>query len=217
MILADRLAAALQRKGMSQSALARTAGVSATTINKLARGVSHNSAHIYAIARALDVSPAYLVGETEDYGDASTVPAALPPRDPDSVELVELDLAFGMGATFLDVPVNAKKAQFSRRWLRNFTNAPPDKLFFAHGTGDSMMPTINDRDMLLIDASDLSIRMADQMWAISYCGLGMIKRLRYGKDGGVRIMSDNPSVREDTAYDGELHLIGRVVAIIRRV
>lgn len=216
MIIAERLQTALDRKGMSQSALARAAGISPNMINKLANGRSKATAHIYEIARALDVSPSYLAGESDEFGAALTN-CPLPVRDPDSVELAEIDLAFGMGATFLDVPIKTQKAQFSRRWLRNFTDSPPDKLFFAHGTGDSMMPTINDRDMLLIDASDLSIRMADQMWAISYCGLGMIKRLRYGKDGGVRIMSDNPSVREDTAYDGELHLIGRVVAIIRRV
>lgn len=45
----------------------------------------------------------------------------------------------------------------------------------------------------------------------------MIKPLRSIVDGGVLIMSDNPNVSGATAYDGELHVLGKMVAIIRRV
>ena len=216
MILPDRLQAALAHKGISQSALARAAGISPNAVNKLVNGKSKSSSHIYEIASALDVSPAYLSGEADDFG-ATGVERLAPPVDPDLVELAELDLAFGMGATFLDLPVKAEKARFSRRWLRNFTDTAPDSLFFARGLGDSMMPSILDSDVLLIDTTERTMRMGDQIWAISYNGLGMVKRLRATRDGGVRIMSDNINVREDVAYDGELHLIGRVVAIVRRV
>lgn len=216
MILPDRLQAALDHKGISQSALARAAGISPNAVNKLVNGKSKSSSHIYEIATALDVSPAYLSGEADEFGSTGRE-RLVPPVDPDLVELAELDLAFGMGATFLDLPVKAEKARFSRRWLRNFTDTAPDGLFFARGLGDSMMPSILDSDVLLIDTTEHTMRMGDQIWAISYNGLGMIKRLRATRDGGVRIMSDNANVREDVAYDGELHLLGRVVAIVRKV
>ncbi|NBC35528.1 helix-turn-helix domain-containing protein [Novosphingobium sp. FSY-8] len=216
MIRPDRLQAALERRDMSQSSLARAAGISANMVNKLINGRAKSSSHIYEIATALDVSPAYLSGEVEDFGETG-VTRIIAPVDHDLVELPELDLAFGMGATFMDMPVTAQRAQFSRRWLQNFTTTSPDKLYFARGAGDSMMPTILDCDILLIDTSETTMRVADQIWALSYCGLGMIKRLRYTKDAGVRIMSDNPHVREDVAYDGELHLLGRVVAIVRKI
>lgn len=45
----------------------------------------------------------------------------------------------------------------------------------------------------------------------------MIKLLRSMADSGGLIMSDNPNVSDATAYDGELHVIGKVVAIIRRM
>ncbi|NVE96087.1 hypothetical protein HUO12_14370, partial [Altererythrobacter sp. JGD-16] len=55
------------------------------------------------------------------------------------------------------------------------------------------------------------------IWAFSFGGVGMIKRLRPRPDGSVAILSDNPSVPEDRAVDDELHLIGRVVARVAKL
>jgi len=45
----------------------------------------------------------------------------------------------------------------------------------------------------------------------------MIKRVRMMPDGGAQVNSDNPAVTPITAYDDELHIIGRVIWIARRV
>jgi phage repressor protein C with HTH and peptisase S24 domain len=45
----------------------------------------------------------------------------------------------------------------------------------------------------------------------------MIKSLRPSKDGGMRLVSVNPDFRDEIAYDGEMNVIGRVVAIVRKV
>jgi phage repressor protein C with HTH and peptisase S24 domain len=80
-----------------------------------------------------------------------------------------------------------------------------------------MMPAILDSDILLIDTTQQSPRMWDQFWAIEMHGLGMIKSLRPAKDGGMRLVSVNPDFRDELAYDGEMNVIGRVVAIVRKV
>lgn len=80
-----------------------------------------------------------------------------------------------------------------------------------------MFPTLLDSDLMLIDCSQRSLNMSDKIWVAAYAGCGMIKRLRQMPDGGVKILSDNPSVSDEIAYDGELSLIGRVVAIIRKI
>ena len=80
-----------------------------------------------------------------------------------------------------------------------------------------MMPTISDSDTILVDRSQTHMTMGDQIWAVSFGGVGMIKRLRPRPDGTVTIMSDNPNVSDDRATDGELFLHGRVVAIMRNV
>ncbi|WP_298165464.1 XRE family transcriptional regulator [Novosphingobium sp.] len=133
------------------------------------------------------------------------------------VAVRELDLAFGMGATFLDVPVTERVRYFPREWLRQFTRAAPEHLAWVQGVGDSMTPTLLDSDTLLLDLSKRSLSMSDQIWALSYCGLGMVKRLRPTPEGGLRLLSDNQAVPEETSHDGEVELIGRVVAFTRKL
>lgn len=133
------------------------------------------------------------------------------------VAVPELDLAYGMGATFLDGPVKERIRYFPREWLRQFTKAPPEKLAWVQGMGDSMAPTLLDSDTLLLDLSIETLTMSDQIWALAYHQLGMVKRLRPSKDGGLRLLSDNPAVPEETAYDGEAVLIGRIVAFLRKL
>lgn len=135
----------------------------------------------------------------------------------DVVAVRELDLSLGMGERYWDVPVTEEVHHFPRAWLRQYTRAAPDKLLFAQGMGDSMFPTLQDSDVLLIDCSQDRLTMADRIWAIAYAECGMIKRLRPLPDGGVAIMSDNPSVPDTIAYDGELHIMGRVCAVMRKI
>jgi phage repressor protein C with HTH and peptisase S24 domain len=94
---------------------------------------------------------------------------------------------------------------------------PFDKLFWATSSGTSMMPAILDSDILLIDTLQQVPRMWDRFWAIDMNGMGMVKSLRPGKDGAMRIISLNPDFPEEVAYDGEMNVIGRVVAIVRKV
>lgn len=223
MFRSDRLEALLLKMDMSQSELARRVGVSQATIWKLTKEPSQGSKHTHRIAEVLGTSPQYLMDETdndEPLGGVSDARlpfrAAVPERDPDMVQLHELDLAFGMGGTYLELRVKAETRSFSREWLRNFTSSSPKHLFFARGVGDSMMPTILDSDIVLIDRSQTTPAMGDQIWAVAFGQVGMIKRLRPMPDGNVKILSDNPSVPPEIACDGELHVLGRVVTIMRK-
>lgn len=141
-----------------------------------------------------------------------------PPADgSDTVEVAEIDLRYGMGATFLDDAVDATPRSFSRAWLRNFTDSPPAELFWAKGQGNSMEPEIRDGDIVLIDRRQKSLLMSDLIWAFAYGDTGMIKWLRPMPDGSVKIHSSNQSVRPETAHDGEINIIGRVVAVVKRL
>lgn len=136
----------------------------------------------------------------------------------DTVDIAEFNVAYGLGGAFLhDAPAQQTRRTFSRVWVRQFTDAPFDRLFWATGSGTSMMPAILDNDILLIDTMQQSPRMWDQLWAIEMHGLGMIKSLRPSREGGMRIISLNPDYPEEVAYDGEMNVIGRVVAIVRKV
>ena len=129
-----------------------------------------------------------------------------------------IDLAYGMGGTYLeDVDPETRLEPFPLSFIRRYTKAKADELVIADGLGDSMAPTIGSNDQMLIDRSVDTVRVADQIWAFSFGGVGMVKRLRPRPDGSIAILSDNPSVPEDRAVDDELFVIGRVVAIVRKV
>lgn len=219
----------MKELGLTQSALARAVGVKQPSIGRLIAGETRQTRHIVELAQALRTSPEYLTGELSEPDIAS----ANDRRDsfgafpvPNFEEMAaergllpirHIDLAFGMGATYLDNPVDEEMRFFPEAFIRAFTKAPPSMIYFAEGAGDSMMPTIHSNDVVIIDTSANRITMADQIWACTYAGLGMIKRLRPMPDGGVKILSDNPSVPADVAYDGELNLVGRVVGVARKI
>jgi len=216
--LGNRILERIEALGLSQSELARRVGITQPAIaNLIKRG--GRSSHLHAIARELQTTPDYLLLGGDEIpaptrGHSSTaLPGAL-----DTVEIAEFNVAYGLGGAFIhDEPARQTMRTFSLAWVRQFTAAPIDKLFWATSSGTSMMPAILDSDILLIDTTQQSPRMWDQFWAIEMHGLGMIKSLRPAKDGGMRLVSVNPDFRDELAYDGEMNVIGRVVAIVRKV
>lgn len=221
-IVPENLIAAMQRAGMNQSQLANAVGVKQPSIGRLISGETKTTRALDLIASALGTTSAYLKGETSD--PQGGAPAELPVQrliveaNPDAVEIAEFNVSYGLGATYIhDAPAQQTMRTFSRTWVRQFTSAPIDQLFWATSSGTSMMPAILDSDILLIDTTQKSPKMWDQFWAIEMHGLGMIKSLRPSKDGGVRLVSVNPDFRDEIAYDGEMNVIGRVVAIVRKV
>lgn len=220
MVVGERISERLTHVGLSQSELARCIGVAQGTIAHLISGRSQNSVHMPNIARELQTSIGYLNGETDDPSEgAQPVPTpALVAAQLDLVAIKEVDLSFGMGGTFLDGgAVEESVVHFPRTWLRQFTSADPSVLLFARGDGDSMATTINHRDIVLIDRSYINVTRQDRVWACAFGDIGMIKRIRAMPDGSYKIMSDNPAVESEIAVDGELHVIGMVVAVIRGI
>jgi len=215
----------MEAKGISQSEMARRVGVSQSTIWKLTQAGAQGSKHTHRIAAILGTSPEYLMDETEDpspgvMNDGRLGWGAFPVEqqaDPDLVEIAQIDMRYGLGGTYVDGPVSENPRRFSRAWLRQFTHASPEKLVWALGDGDSMEPTIRDGEVILIDRSRDHLNMRDGIWACTIGDVGMVKRLRPMPDGTVRIMSDNKCVPEDLAADSELHIVGRVVAVVRKL
>ncbi len=223
MILGDRLRAQIDAIGSSQAALARAIGVSPQAVSKMVLGGTTDTAKVYQIARFLRTTPEYLTGESDeaaDDGDQGKLAQDSSSDDTDLVEIDQLDTAFGLGGTFIDNDaIEIEKVKFSRRWLRAYTHSSPELLFTTAGWGDSMRGTIEDADIVICDRGQRELKgeKGDKIWACVFGGAGMIKRLRPLPDGTVRIMSDNQMVRDEIATDGDLHIVGRVVAVVKRL
>lgn len=130
------------------------------------------------------------------------------------VPQLELGYSMGGGSVFHDYE-HKGFIPFQREWLRGFVKGTFADLFVARGAGDSMLPTMLDGDIVLIDTAQKRIDQQDRIWALSYGDLGMIKRVRRLPGGTYRIMSDNPAVEPLEATDEEMHVVGRVVWIGR--
>lgn len=128
----------------------------------------------------------------------------------------ELELGYSMGGGSIFSDYHRKGfVPFQRDWLRDFMRGTFADLFVARGAGDSMMPTLLDGDIVLIDTAQKRVDQQDRIWALSYGDLGMIKRVRRLPSGIFRIMSDNPAVEALEAGDEEMQVVGRVVWIGR--
>lgn len=218
MIVPDRISSLLSERGISQAELARRVGVAQQTIHKLISGGSRTSAHLHRIARELGTTADYLSGETNDPSEGAlpTPTAKDIAQQLDLVGIEQIDLAFGLGATFADGPIGAELMHFPRQWVDAITSSPPAFLTWTRGRGDSMFPTINDGDLILLDRSQRRVTEQDALWAFTVGDLAAIKRLRI-KGDRVVILSDNPTVPPDEEPIDEVNIVARVAFVGRKI
>ena len=156
--------------------------------------------------------------EVEPVKSQSGQPEAVGQDADDDIEMVgiqHIDLAYGLGATFVDGPVDIEVLQFPQVWVRTITRSPAELLTWSRGRGDSMAPTIHDGDLVLLDRSQTHVLEQDALWAFTVGDVGAIKRLRV-KGDRYQILSDNPSVPADEEPIDFVNIVARVVFVGKR-
>lgn len=199
----------VEAKAKSRADIARVLNLAPARITEMFKGDRDLS---FDEARKLMVH--YAVDDTAGSVDLTTFAAE------NGLALIEeVDLALGMGASFLDGrdPEVLATVPFRVDWLRGLFAGPLSSLKVVRGRGDSMQPTILDGDIVLVDTAHRSIDDQDRIWAIAYGELGMIRRVRVTPRGTLLLMPDNAVVRPDEVADGEAAIIGRVIWIGRRM
>ena len=88
----------------------------------------------------------------------------------------------------------------------------PGALRFIHGYGDSMAPTFNSGDVLLVDTDMREVRI-DGIYVLEAHGRLFIKRVRQRLDGRYEISSDNPTHKTVDTLNGDhqVEIKGRVI------
>lgn len=220
MRMGERIESRMKKLGLTQAKLARLVGVTQPTINQLITGRSQKSSRLHRIAQVLDTNVDWLEGRTED-------PSGTGISDNDHQKLAddlglalvkELEIGYSMGGgAVMDAYPTIGLRAFEQNFLERVAKGPPSALFVATGDGDSMQPTLWHEDSVLIDTSQRVITQQDRIWALAYGDLGMIKRVRRLPSGSFLIISDNQTVKPFEAHEDEIHIIGRVVWIGRRI
>lgn len=130
----------------------------------------------------------------------------------------EVDISYSMGRRrgLGDYP-ESRLVPFREDWIARLVGGGRANVFLATGFGDSMTPTIQDADDVLINRAETQLTMQDKIWALGYGELGMIKRVRRRPNGVLELTSDNPVISPIEASVDEVTPIGRVIWIGRRI
>ncbi|MGX2947384.1 helix-turn-helix domain-containing protein [Frederiksenia canicola] len=143
----------------------------------------------------------------------TTVPSV---ESEERVPVYDAKASAGFGAFNSDIYTPSDYIGLSKQWIDS-RGLYRDSLAFIMAVGDSMYPTINDGDMLLInrnaktprDGKIYVIRAGDQLW---------VKRVQ-GIINGIRLISDNKAIYDpvDVRFDESLdfEVLGQVVFIGR--
>ena len=108
---------------------------------------------------------------------------------------------------------------FKRDWLVRSLGLDPQQLALIDVRGDSMSPTINDGDLILLDTRQ-GDHTTEGIYAINLDGRLLVKRLRLRLSGAIEVISDNERYGTETIDSeqlAQLHVIGRVVWQGRRI
>jgi phage repressor protein C with HTH and peptisase S24 domain len=108
---------------------------------------------------------------------------------------------------------------FDERWLKALTASAPAKLSIVRVEGDSMAPTLNAGDDILVDLGDAGDRLRDGIYVLRIDDSVVVKRLALNPMGRrVTVQSDNPAYSDwpDCGLD-EINCIGRVIWSGRRI
>jgi len=108
---------------------------------------------------------------------------------------------------------------FDERWLRTLTATPADGLSIIRVEGDSMAPTLNAGDDILVDSGDSADRLRDGIYVLRVDDALIVKRLAMHPVGSwVTVQSDNPAYPDWPDCNlAEIHCVGRVIWAGRKI
>jgi phage repressor protein C with HTH and peptisase S24 domain len=108
---------------------------------------------------------------------------------------------------------------FEERWLKRLTASRPSSLSIVQVEGDSMAPTLNAGDEILVDVGDGIDRLRDGIYVLRIDDAVVVKRLALNPMGRrATVQSDNPAYPNwpDCSLD-DIKPIGRVIWAGRRI
>lgn len=223
-----RLTWAREQAGFGDKAkFANAVGINEVTYRAYESGQNGFAKHAAAFAKKLGVTAEWLLeGGPLPTPKSAPETARVVPDQPrtrsvdggEAASVARLDLSYAMGpGTDLDAAyIEEESVALDIALLRRLTPSPPNRLRIVNGIGDSMFPTIHDREELILDLNQTMLNMQDRIWAISLYGAGALKRLRTIGRNRILVISDNPGVPDQEVSAEDIRIVGRLVGSIKR-
>lgn len=134
------------------------------------------------------------------------------------IPILEVEASAGHGAL---AELEAKSAQFGfdEGWLRKLTASNASKLSIIKVTGDSMEPTLNDGDEVMVDLADGQARLRDGIYVLRMDDALNVKRVAIEPKGRqISVVSDNPSYPSWNGLERRtINIVGRVLWFGRKL
>jgi phage repressor protein C with HTH and peptisase S24 domain len=200
------------RKGCTYSGISRLLGRNVSYIQQYIRKGS---------PRYLDESDRNILARF--FGVDERVLGAPPHRSAPVVELVQipvLDVEASAGHGAL-AEMESKSGQFGfdEGWLRKLTPSKASSLSIIHVHGDSMEPTLNDGDEVMVDLGDGQSRLRDGIYVLRMDDALNVKRVAIEPQGRrISVLSDNPAYPSWRGLERRsINIVGRVLWFGRKL
>lgn len=222
MSLGRNIRAVRDRLGWTLDDLSARSDVGRAVISALENRDSKKSEHAPALARALGVPLAQLLGDTTPPEQPARLDATgtqLVAPGPDDIVIPQFATGGRMGNGGLvlrDQPGVIHQWLVSQEWLAKNVRASHSRhLAIVTGFGDSMRPMFNPGDPLLLDRSVTTVEF-DAIYFFRVGDEGFIKRLQRVPGQGLIAISENTKyVSWTITADMDFEVFGRVLKVWR--
>jgi phage repressor protein C with HTH and peptisase S24 domain len=202
-----RLRQIMQQFG-SVADLARAVGVSDNAIYKWVSGRGQQGmVSLVNLSRAARVSIEWLATGQESPKDET--------RGAEPCEYVHLPNNSVGGAVpreSVPSPQIVDYLAFNADWMRRRISIDPKSLMLIEAVSDSMAPTIEAGDLMLVDLREPRFRH-DAVYALRAGGELSIKRIQRRPDGKLIIRNDNAAYEPTAVAADSLNIVGQVIWI----
>jgi phage repressor protein C with HTH and peptisase S24 domain len=211
--LQERLRARIRQLGMNAANVAALAGVNRSFIYDIVRGRSLHPRleGLQKVAEVLKVDWEWLQHGVGDVQGASPF-GEMPDDEFVGIAYANARPSMGGGSILEEDAKPGRNFHFRRSWIKDRLKAAPSSLRVVHVEGDSMRPTLEDGDTVLVDMNQKSPVPPGVF--VLHDGMGLVaKRLEHIPNSdppAVRVISDNGlySAYERTA--DEVTIVGRI-------
>ncbi len=216
-MIGNRIKEARTKKGLSQEALAEKIGISKRTLINYEKNEQEPTVTtIINIAKFCTTDELWLLtGKNENIENINN--ELHPLKNNTSYEIEVLNVKASAGAGIENHIVEVIDTIILDKNLFK-TPINPNKIKLIQVSGDSMFPTLNDGDFVVID--EAKSHGVDGIYAINLHNQILIKRLKFKLDGTIQIISDNKDYEMEIYNPKEtqipLHIIGLKTLTIQR-
>lgn len=208
-----RLKIEMKKRGLTSTELARRADVLTSFLYDIISGKSSNpsTVKLARVADALGISLNQLVSGTDTIGKTLT-PGCI------SIPRITVNTS-AQSAGLVTHEEEGESYYFRESWIKKHLSARVEDMRLLYISGDSMEPTLQHQDIVLVDTGKKSPTPPGIF--VLFDGMGLVaKRLEYVSDPQsprIRIVSDNPHYSTYERSLEETSIIGRVVWFAREM